>query len=148
MKDRDIEKLLKSFHKVKAPPELDNRMTPYLEKGHRRSLVPVYATLLIAIVVIFYGIFSRKRKSSMFLYEPLYAAHTVFGYYELKEPVYEDLNIRVLMDGSIVIDSMYMEGDTLKLSLDLSPGLHYIIIESYNINGGLSSIKTIDLYSL
>ncbi len=147
MKDRELEKLLKSFHKVKAPRELDERLSPYMKKKQRWSLVPVYAVLLVTILGIVYGILG-KREAPLFMYEPLYAAHTVLGYYEVAEPVNDASNIRVVVDGEAVVDSFYTDGDTVRVLLELSPGLHYVIIESYDLNGDFQKIRAIDLYSL
>ncbi len=147
MKEKELEKLLKGFRRVKAPDELDERLAPYFEKRRRWYLIPAYALLLGAILWVILGIW-RRKKTSFYLYEPLYAAYTVLGYYEIKKTIEKDANIRVLLDGDVLVDSFYFAGDTLKLSLELSSGLHYIIIETYNEDGNLQSMKTVDLYSL
>ncbi len=149
MKERELERTLKKFKRVKAPSELDERLAPYLEKKRRtRWRVPVYATSLMLLLAIVYAIFiPQKRKSSIF-YQPLYAAYTVPGYFDLSVPVDENVSVKVLLDSEIMLDSTFTSSDTLSMEITLSPGLHYIIVETYDSYGDLQDMKTIDLYSL
>ncbi len=150
MDNRELEKILRSFKKVKAPEELDERLLPYLsnkKNSRRRSYVIAIATAGIVLSIALSSILKRKRPSTFF-YEPLYAAYMVPGYFQTSVVVTDGGQLKVILDGYVMEDTTVLSTDTLNLEFDTSSGLHYLIIEVRDNNGNLKYTRTLDIYSL
>ncbi len=149
MKEKELEKILESFHRVKAPHELDKRLTPYFS-GRRKRVMLFRIAIAFALLLVFglsYHFFSRTSTSN-FLYEPLHAAVTVPGYFETSIKMGAGEKLRIIFDSEILKDTIFSQDETYLLKFETERGLHYLIIEISDASGNEKLTKTIDIYSL
>lgn len=151
MEDKELEKLLKSFDKVKAPSELDNRLLAYLHPKKKKkapfSLVYVVGSAFLLFVI--FRFFNGKNSVSQFLFsDELYAAVSVPGYFETEIEVSYGDRARLIMDGVEVQDTLITEEGILHVEFNTTPGFHYIIIRVEDMNGEEKYTKVVDIYSL
>ena len=151
MENRELDRILKSFKKVKAPRELDERLAPYLVKRDKKIKI-TFLRLGIGFAAIFlfvslYYLINRQKPSNFFN-EPLYASSVCFGYFDTKIETKSGDNLSVSLDGETLVDTTFSQKDTFSLQLDLSPGFHYIVIEVENTYDYSKYTKVLDIYSL
>ena len=148
MDDRELEKVLRSFRKMKAPSMLDEMMSPYLIRNKKARWNPGLVFIMGLFVIVLISVMLLKGNSNGFFYEPLYAAVTVPGYFNTSIDVESGDRLRVIFDGEVVRDTVFTGNETYTLEFNMSGGLHYLVIEIDDIFGNEKYMKTIDIYSL
>lgn len=152
MEDKELDKILKSFHKVKAPKELDRRLSPYLIRKQKKSKKNFYRLSLgiagLIIVLFVLTFFKRQNSNISFLSEPLYATSLTFGYFTTEISIASGDNVNITLDGESILDTTFTVNDTIYLEIDIPSGFHYIVVDVENIYGFSKYYKVYDIYSL
>lgn len=151
MENKELERILKSFKRIKAPRELDEKLAPYLIKEEKKGKNPLLKLSIgIAILIIFFSLYllMNKQSNANFFYEPLYAATLTYGYFSTEIKVENGDNLRVILDGEIIKDTNFIKGDTITLIVETTPGLHYIILDVENDYDNTRYSLVFDIYSL